>query len=222
MVSRESRKNQITAQRREQILNAATAIFSQKGYAAATVPELARLANIAIGTIYIYYPSKRELFVAATQRLIITAPLLKLIERLPEAGFAVTFKGVLQDRLSFMESDNTSRLLSMLGEIQRDPELKALYVERLVKPITSRMAEFYRSGMAAGEFRQVAPDIVARALYGMIIGLVILKSLEGDAGPLSRLRREEIADELSNLLSHGLLKEKKANRNLRRKRRQAI
>ena len=60
MPDRETRKKQILAKRQEQILKAAMEVFSRKGYAAATIPEIARLAGIAAGTIYLYYPSKRD------------------------------------------------------------------------------------------------------------------------------------------------------------------
>jgi AcrR family transcriptional regulator len=210
MTSREIRKTQITAQRQQQIMDAAVDIFSKEGFAAATVPDIARLANVAIGTIYIYYPGKRELFVAAVQRLIMTASLLNFKENLPEADFAVTFKRILQDRLSFAgDGNNMARLLSMMSEIQRDPELKALYVERFVKPITLRLEQFTRRRIAAGEVRRLNPDVVARAVYGMIIGFALCMNLEGDASPLHRLSQAEITDEVLQFLSCGVLNEKK-------------
>ena len=97
MADRESRKKQITEQRQEQILKAAGDIFSRKGYAAATVPEIARLAGVAVGTVYNYYHSKREIFIAVIKNFIITVPLLDLIGKIPEADIAVTFRQILQN-----------------------------------------------------------------------------------------------------------------------------
>ncbi len=45
MPDRESRKKQITAKRCRQILDAALDVFAQKGYTAATIPEIAKLAG---------------------------------------------------------------------------------------------------------------------------------------------------------------------------------
>jgi AcrR family transcriptional regulator len=213
MADRESRKKQITAQRKEQILEAAMAIFSQKGYTAATVPEIARLAGVATGTIYIYYPSKRELFISVIKNLIITIPLLNLFEKMPGAEFPAIFKSILQNRLNFIEGDNMVRLSSLMGEIQRDPELKALYTEQLIQPIMERMEGFYRTRIATGEFRELDPIVVVRAVGGMIIGLIMLKSLEGNAGPLHRLPQGKLADELLNFVLHGLLNEKGKDEN---------
>jgi AcrR family transcriptional regulator len=205
MADRESRKKQVTAQRQEQILKAAMEIFSQKGYAAATIPEIANLAGVATGTIYIYYPSKRELFISVMEGLIAT-PLISIFEKEPSKEFPVTLTDAVKNRLNFLESDIMARLSSLIGEIQRDPELKALYMEQLLQPFLSRMEGFYRTRIAAGEFRQFEPAVVIRAVGGMVIGSAILKSLEGDASPLSRMPQEKVADELINFLLHGLLK----------------
>jgi AcrR family transcriptional regulator len=57
MTDRKSRKKEVTARRREQILKAATEVFIRKGFGAATIPEIARTAGLAAGTIYLYFPS---------------------------------------------------------------------------------------------------------------------------------------------------------------------
>lgn len=51
------------ARRREDILAAALAVFSARGYSQATVEEVAGKAGVAKGSIYNYFPSKKDLFV---------------------------------------------------------------------------------------------------------------------------------------------------------------
>ncbi|BBO91135.1 TetR/AcrR family transcriptional regulator [Desulfosarcina ovata] len=50
------------------ILKAAVQVFSEKGYNAATMAEIASTANVAEGTIYIYYPSKSDLLFSIPKR----------------------------------------------------------------------------------------------------------------------------------------------------------
>ncbi|MBT4511398.1 MAG: helix-turn-helix transcriptional regulator [Chloroflexi bacterium] len=64
MVKREERNARITQQRRREIVNAALAVFAQKGYAFATVDDIAREANVAVGTLYKYYKNKRDILMA--------------------------------------------------------------------------------------------------------------------------------------------------------------
>ena len=51
--------------RRAEILDAATAVFSKHGFAAADVQEIADKTGVGKGTVYRYFPSKEELFLAA-------------------------------------------------------------------------------------------------------------------------------------------------------------
>ena len=51
--------------RRAEILDAATKVFSSRGFAAADVQEIADKTGVGKGTIYRYFSSKEELFLAA-------------------------------------------------------------------------------------------------------------------------------------------------------------
>jgi AcrR family transcriptional regulator len=155
MAARKTGVKQST-QRQKQILSAAMEVFSRKGYAAATMPEIAESAGVAAGTIYIYYPGKRELFIAVIQSLIFATPLLNLFEKvqkMPAEQFPVIFKSIIQNRLNLSEDSNMTRFLSLMGEIQRDPELKAMYLEQLIQPLMSRMEAFYRTRIESGKVR---------------------------------------------------------------------
>jgi AcrR family transcriptional regulator len=209
MPDRESRKKQTAIRRQEQILNAALEIFFQKGYAAATIPEIARLAGIATGTIYIYYPSKRELFVAVIKNLIITPPLLDLIEKLPkEQDISATFKHIMQNRFNLIESETMSRMPSLMGEVQRDPELKALWNEKFLQPFLSQLDGMYHVMMASDKFRRLEPTVAVRAVGGLLIGFLMLRIMEGEASPISQLPQEKVAEELANFVLHGLTNER--------------
>jgi AcrR family transcriptional regulator len=204
---RQNRKDRISRRRKEQILDAALAVFSGKGFGEATIPDIAQEAGVAVGTIYNYYRSKRELFIAVIKNLILTTPLLNLFEKISADHFPATFKDILQDRLDLSRSSNMTRLLSLLSEIQRDPELKAMYLEQLIQPTISRIEAFYSTMIESGKIRRLEPAVIVRAIGGMIIGIIILKSLEGEASPLNRLPQEKVADDLGNLVLHGLTNE---------------
>ncbi len=49
-------------ERRKQILQAAVAVFSERGYANATVSDVANAAGLAHGTVYLYFQSKADIF----------------------------------------------------------------------------------------------------------------------------------------------------------------
>src|SRR4051812_10415881 len=52
-------------QRRCAILQAARAVFARQGYANTVVDDIAAQAGIAKGTLYLYFPSKEQIYLAA-------------------------------------------------------------------------------------------------------------------------------------------------------------
>jgi len=56
---------ELQERRRAEILDVATAVFAERGFAAADVQEIADKTGVGKGTVYRYFPSKEELFLAA-------------------------------------------------------------------------------------------------------------------------------------------------------------
>lgn len=63
------KNEELVASRCEEILDEATKLFAEQGYSDAVTQELAERLGVGKGTLYRYYPSKRELFLAATDRV---------------------------------------------------------------------------------------------------------------------------------------------------------
>src|SRR5215510_13334821 len=64
-VAGKTRKDVVTEFREAEILTAARQVFARRGFAEAAMEEIAQVAGLAKGTLYLYYASKRELYRAA-------------------------------------------------------------------------------------------------------------------------------------------------------------
>lgn len=64
----QERKEREKEARREEILDAAYKVFVAKGLAGATVDDIAAAAELSKGTIYLYFRSKEDLYLAVTTR----------------------------------------------------------------------------------------------------------------------------------------------------------
>ncbi|MBF8295062.1 MAG: acrR, partial [Bacteroidetes bacterium] len=62
------RKEREKEQRREEILDAAQRVFFEKGLSTATMDEIAETAELSKGTLYLYYKSKEDLYLAVMMR----------------------------------------------------------------------------------------------------------------------------------------------------------
>lgn len=60
--SKNSKKDSRKARRRSTLLQASAAVFAEKGYARATVDDVAAQAGVSKGTMYNYFQSKEDLF----------------------------------------------------------------------------------------------------------------------------------------------------------------
>jgi AcrR family transcriptional regulator len=58
----EQRREREKEQRRLDILGAARSLFWQRGYTGTTMPDIAEAAELAPGTLYLYFPSKQALY----------------------------------------------------------------------------------------------------------------------------------------------------------------
>jgi AcrR family transcriptional regulator len=203
MADRATRKKRITEQRQQQILAAAGEIFARKGYATATVPEIARLAGIASGTVYLYFPSKRELFFATIQQMMI-APLVNIFSQGRNIDFNSLLDAAISDRLEMMQHENFPRLVSFIGEIQRDDELNAMYVEKVVRPFLARMEAVYQPRIDSGELRKENAGILVRLIGSTVIGMIILRMLEGNTSPLNHMPKEELASKIKDFILFGI------------------
>ena len=204
MAKREDRLKKITEQRREQILGAALQVFSRQGFDKSTVPDIARQAGIAVGTIYNYYPSKRDVLVAITNKYII-APFAELVNNPPDHTDAGFIAAIMENRLNF-GLEGLEKFLPLFLEVQRDPELRRQYSEKVIRPIMGMMEKLVASRINAGAFRDVNPSVVTRAIGGMVIGFMLLYRIEGENSPAHGVDRKKLADELTGLILHGLRK----------------
>ena len=203
MPSREDRKQRITRERQEQIMEAALNVFSRRGYAGATMPEIAREAGVAVGTIYNYYRNKRDLLVGITNKYVIE-PFTRIVRQTPAAAGDLAFiTAVIENRLQF-GIEGAARFIPLLMEAQRDPELRRAYEEHVFRPVMGMMEQFAAAKVRDGTFRDIAPALIPRIIGGMVIGFLLLYYLEGEASPVNRIDRQQLAATLAGFVLNGL------------------
>ena len=64
---------------RKRIYNTAIRLFKQYGYEQVSVSQIAKAANVGIGTFYHYYESKIELFISKDVSFLIFTPFISIL-----------------------------------------------------------------------------------------------------------------------------------------------
>lgn len=199
MVRREKKSPE---QRREQILLAARVLFARQGFEQTTVKEIAHAAQVAEGTIYLYFANKQEVLFAMVKGEMLD-PLTALFAEPQELDDATIIKTFI--RRNFESSDRNRELIKiMFSEIHHfsGPMLDEFY-QKLIQPAMQAMEHYIIRRMAAGAFRRVNPAVAVRSLIGSLRfhSLVWEGMLEGRVEHISR---EELIDEITLLFLCGL------------------
>jgi AcrR family transcriptional regulator len=163
--------------RRNQILEAAKEVFSSKGYNAATMEEIADVAELSPGTLYIYFKNKEEL------HTFLSIDILKHIAREVEL--------VTQDNLPSEEKldnlrdvfiavyENDPMILISLFHLQAGETLKNLSTEVLdqLKQTSSRalgaITSIIIEGIEEEVFIDQHPVALADVIWSIFSGVVL-------------------------------------------------
>ncbi len=195
------RRQQRIDRRRGEILAAAAGVFADKGYAGTTTREIALAADIAEGTLYNYFPSKRDILLAIVEET--PAPM--------EAALAAA--GDIRDRAALVDLVDRSLALpvsripflrAVLAEAWTDEELFHAFGHRRLAAIHRVLADFIRRRVADGTFRPIDPDLTAQMIIGMFAG-VLLPLIRGASAPPADAERRAIAEAMAGLLLDGVL-----------------
>ncbi len=121
-------------ERQEAILKAALDVFSEHGFAAARLDDVAQRAGVAKGTLYLYFPDKETLFERMLQS--VAAPALALLAKLAEAE-TVQPAAAISAILTFFETEvigtPREKVISLIiSEGARFPRLAKFYYEEVI------------------------------------------------------------------------------------------
>lgn len=147
---------------RRSILAAVQALIEHGGYEAATIEAVAARSGVAKTTIYRWWPNRAalvvDLLVEVASR---AAPPTGTGEPLAELRHALQLVGRAAEGMS------GRLLIALLGEAERDPDIRTALRERLFKPRRKATAAAIRRAQAAGLLRSDIPPVAAGdLLYG--------------------------------------------------------
>jgi AcrR family transcriptional regulator len=161
--------------RPQELLDAALDLFVEKGFAATRAEEVAKRAGVSKGTLYLYYPSKEELFKAVVRR-----SLTSLIAEGEQ--IAARFEGSSADLLALLIQTWWERFGStpaagihkiVLAEVRNFPELAQFYADEVMVPADRLFGGCVERGVARGEFRPMPTHEVSLALIAPLIFMAI-------------------------------------------------
>jgi AcrR family transcriptional regulator len=176
IAERKEREKQL---RREQIMEAAKKVFSEKGLAGATMENIAKEAELSPATLYLYFRNKDELYASLNLKVLqlliemleavqIGQPHLDPFEKLKEMEkilYEVYDKDPLNliSILRFQSSDVLKNL---------SPEMSSQVSENSRKALRA-LADVFENGIKEKQFFECSPIALADIVWSLFAGLVL-------------------------------------------------
>jgi len=196
-----SKHDVVTEFRSGEILAAARKVFAVRGFSDATMDEIASAAGIAKGTVYLYFPSKKDVYLAALKQGI-----TELMDRTrtnmhSASGIQARLQAFVRTRVEYAETNRDfikiyhSEFGNLTNAAACDSEFQQLYLQQ-----ARELEKVLLSAMESGEIRRVRSDFAAFIIYDMVRGVMTQRLLEWSTVPI-----EEDIGLLNDLIWKGIV-----------------
>ncbi len=196
----ESFQEQVARLRRTQILAAAIKVFARSGFHRTTIRDIAKEAGVSDGTIYNYFENKTAVLMGVLD------PLNDIEGRefsaIPPSDVRGFFRELFARRWESLQKDNGDALRVVLSEVLVNPELRTLFVQRIIAPTFDLPEPYLRQLVASGTIRPLDIPLTLRTITATVLGLIMLRLMEE---PYILNQWDNVPELLTTLLLEGML-----------------
>ena len=202
------RKEREKEQRRRDIIDAAERIFFSRGFENATMDEVAEMAELSKGTLYLYFRSKEDLQFAIFMR---GSELLMSLMKKNMSGEYDGYSNLLKLAESFVAFSRDHNKYfdlfmhfesSKMNNLNIDQKQIGIYLKEQ-SPLALVTRQVSR-GMEDGSLRRDLPlEVFSATLWSQMLGVLIVLNSKADLYEIFNLKAEEIIRTHLELVSHG-------------------
>ena len=184
-----------------EIVAAALHLFSDRGFAATRLEDVATVAGVSKGTVYLYFDSKEQLFEAVVREAI--TPNIARAEALVD-GFEGPTPDLLRGLFAFvgdvLETPLTGVMKLIVSESGNFPQLARMYADLVLRRAFALMRRVLERGVSRGEFRPMDLHATVPLVVAPILLLGVWKHSFGAHTDLTLDRRKVLEAHCENLL----------------------
>ncbi|MCA1022319.1 TetR/AcrR family transcriptional regulator [Halobacillus litoralis] len=180
-LEQESGEEKKLTPKQAQILKAAVEIFAEKGYASSSTSEIAARANVAEGTIFRHYKTKKELlisivtpFMAKFMVPFFAARFTRRVFDEPPEEFRSLLSTILEDRFAFA-AENAPLLRIVLQEMAFHPELQQRFQDVFIKDVYPKFEAALDRLKQGGQVVDKPNSTIIRMIMSSVMGFLITR-----------------------------------------------
>jgi TetR/AcrR family fatty acid metabolism transcriptional regulator len=189
------------------IINAATKVFAKKGFFHAKVSDIAKEAQVADGTIYLYFDNKDDILISLFEEQM-TAVLENMMAQLAQEKDVVRkIEKFALTHLKLIElNKNMAEIIQV--ELRQSTKFMKEYKNEKFLQYLNVIAEIIREGQAKGIFKNdVIPGVAKRAFFGALDEMSRFWVLSTH----KKYDIETAAKQISGYFLHGLIEKREEN-----------
>lgn len=193
------------------ILEAATELFAEQGYAGTSTSEIANKAEVAEGTIFKHYKSKKGLLLAIVSPMMVKllAPMIKKdLDKVLDQEFEYFqdfIRAMIENRKEFIQK-NLPMLRILVQEIPFHPDLKEQFIEHVGKDIFDKLGRIVKYYQDKGQLVDMEPNTIMRTVATSILSYIIARYV---FLPEANWDDEEVETErIIQILESGIIRKK--------------
>jgi AcrR family transcriptional regulator len=173
MTNAQERKAQERQARRRRIQEAARAVFSERGYAGASIEIIARAAQLSVGAIYLYFRSKEDLYVSLIEDTL-TVFDVEMAQIRGHAEVSNRLRDIWNVLVRWAEKDPEGpRILRLLAQPAIRPQLSDEVVAAVsagIGRIQDHISACVTDGIRIGLYREVNAPEIADMAWSVLLG----------------------------------------------------
>ena len=173
-------RDDIREARKDNIIESALQVFAQKGYADATMTDIAKKAGVSTPVLYEYFKTKEDLLFTIPEKFS-EEPARILELGLPYfRGSEAKIRGIVQGYLTIYETNPLYASLVML-ELKTNRKFMKSRAYTTIQKVARTLLESIQEGISDGTFKEnTDPFLIRSMILGAIEHLCVRKLLIGD------------------------------------------
>lgn len=185
-----------TVSKRQAIIEAARSIFAKQGYEDTTIAEIAEEAGVAVGTVYLYFHNKREIYTSVSLDQVVALAAVMEDPRIVTLPFEQMPRAIIE--AIFHNCHQNSGLMSLIQvDIQSKEEITLHKAAEGL--ITNALDNLLRQAIAQDQLMPFDTEMYAKLLFGLVdSALFNCFCIEGGEG--EDLYRERTIEFIERLL----------------------
>jgi AcrR family transcriptional regulator len=204
----EPKWRRLPEERPRQIIDAALEVFSEHGLAAARLEDIAKLAGVSKGTIYLYFPNKEALFSEVVRETVgeaITSAQIRITGGTDSATEKyASYMRAVWEKVRSPTFHKLHRIVE--GDLKSYPALMQFFFSEISLRSMDVAAGIVRQGIASGEFRDVDPDAVTRIHHAVLIKHGVWCGKREQVPFVAHLSDDQVLDQLLDFMLHSILR----------------